>query len=336
MMITKAKAEGELVIAGSLADYFMERAEGFKKKYPFIQVKGLSLNTTKTVNRIVAEVQAGRPSIDLEETTDEGGMILFDAGTLQKPEPFPHMRDFNPKFQPSSGMYVCLVGSPVVQGAYNTDLVAAEELPRTWEEMTSPRWKGRVIISASGEEVPGQLAWVWRKDGQLDWDGAFDFYRKLKAQDPLITRGYRGGAEQLATGEKSFFWFSVTGPPAVKRLDDGAPLGLIAFPKFVTVFRAAGIVKGAPHPASAWLFIDYLMSPEGQHWYTDVASAKLVLNTKAKPGRLAEYMMSEGVTFENSELLDSDFSVDAMGAALYNPENLKKSKDFFFELMGIR
>ncbi len=84
-IIEQAKKEGEVVIAGSNADYFMEKAQGFKKKHPFITVKGLSLNTTKVVNRIVTEFSAGRVSVDLVDTAEDRAYMLAQEGALQKP-----------------------------------------------------------------------------------------------------------------------------------------------------------------------------------------------------------------------------------------------------------
>jgi len=209
-------------------------------------------------------------------------------------------------------------------------------VPTSWDEVTDPKWKGKVIISASGEEMPARFAHLWKKDGELDWERSFDFWTKLFQQEPLIAKGYRIGAESIAAGEKTIFWVPASGPPTMKALYDNAPLNLIAFPTFLASFRSQGITKGAPHPACAWLFLDYLTSPEGQHWFTDVVSAKGPMNTKAKPGAMAEFMMKAGATFENSDSSASDYSLDGMAAVVYNPENQKKSENFFLELMGVK
>jgi iron(III) transport system substrate-binding protein len=327
-----------VIIVGSLADLIMESAKGFKEKYPFITIKGLSLNTVKTVNRVATEVQAGKVTVDMVDTGSDGVATLARLGYLQKPMvEYPHLKDFlaPDRMQPASGLFVNHLMIPRVQGVYNTEMVSPEELPTSWEEMADPRWKGRVMISASAEEQPGRFAYLWRKDGELNWERSFDFWRKIKAQDPLVTKGFRRGAEQVAAGEKAIFWLSVTGPPTRQHFD-GAPVGIIAFPTFPANFRTDGIIKGAPHPAAAWLLIDYLTSPEGQFLYTDIIDGNLLMNQKAKPGKLTQFMMEQGATVDNTEASASDYTFDAMAAVCYDPENQKKSEDFFLELMGVR
>ncbi len=187
-----------------------------------------------------------------------------------------------------------------LQGAYNTEMLAPEEVPRSWEEMADAKWKGMVIYSASAEEMPARFAYMWRKDGQMDWERSFTFFTRLFQQEPLITTGFRRGAEQTTAGERAIFWLTAIGPFAQQHLN-GAPVALIAFPQLPTPnFNVSGITNGAPHPAAAWLFIDYLTSPEGQFEYTDTISAKLILNKKARPGKLAQWMIEQGGTLEIS------------------------------------
>ncbi len=303
----------------------MENLKGFQKKYPFIAVKGLALNTAKTVNRVMTEVKAGRVTVDVFDTSDDGAYTLAQQGALQKPlAPYPHLSDCEPRLQPSSGLFVATFVNPRAQGTYNTDLVPPEEVPRSWEEMASPKWKGKVLLSSSLEDIPARLAYLWRKDGELNWERSFDFFRKLRAQEPLITKGFRRGSEQLSMGEKSIFWMA---PPgfAVLLAFEGAPIGIIAFPKFLGGFRTLGITKRAPNPNAAWLSIDYITSPEGQFEYTGTISIHLPLNPNAKPGKFTQWAMEYGCRLENSEVAASDYTIDGMAAVVYRAEFQKKS-----------
>lgn len=96
-------------------------------------------------------------------------------------------------------------------------------------------------------------------------------------------------------------------------------------------YRSCGVLKDASHPAAAWLLVDYLTSPEGQFDYTDVISAKLALNKRAKPGKLAKWMVEQGATLDNGDLLDP-----AQAPKVFSEEALKKSEDFYFKLLGIK
>ena len=250
---------------------------------------------------------------------------MVRAGVLQKYE-FPHFRDFVAGHQPAHGLYVNALLSPDLQGVYNTEMVPQKDVPKSWDEMTDPKWTDKTMLSRSQEELPARLAWLWRENEKLNWDRSFDFFRKLGKQKPLISRGHRGGIKRLAAGEVAIFWFASVGPTS-RTVFRGAPLGLISFPKSTHKYRAFGVLKGARHPAGAWLLIDYFMSPEGQFEYTNIIGARLLLNKKAKPGKMGRWLAKQGVRLENMVPLD----VEAL-----DKKKLKKSERFFFELLGIR
>ena len=325
-MIAKAKKEGQLVVAGSNADNFRDKLMGFQKKYPFIKIKAFAANTGDTINRVVAEGKAGKFSIDLPGVSSDGEELLAKENLLAKME-YPHLKDFAAGTQPSHGLYVNVVMAPRVQGVYNTKLVPPNEVPRSWEAMLDPKWTGKTMLSRSSEDFPAQLAYLWRKGGELNWERSFDFFTKLANQKPMIGRGYRGGTKRVAAGEAAIFWFASPGP-AAQLHQRGAPVALIAFPKFTATFSSLAVLKGARHPAASWLLIDYLTSPEGQWEYTDVISAKVPVNKKAKVGKLGKWLVDQNATVENSVVLDAQ--------VVFNKEVQKKSETFFFKLLGIR
>ena len=335
-IIAQAKEEGEVVVIGSHADEFNELLEGFKEKYPFIKIMPITVNTVTSINRVMIEVKAGRVRIGVVDVSDDGFYLLAQEGALQKPAwDYPHLRDIESRLQPSSGLFVTYTLNPRPQGSYNTEMLAPDELPTSWEEVADPKWKGKTILSASSEEMPGRLAYLWRKDGEIAWERSFDFFTKLAQQEPLIGKGYRRGNEQVAAGERAIFWFSPGGPPS-KLYYQGAPTGLIAFPPTMGTYRSAGIVNGAPHPAAAWLLVDYLTSPQGQFEFTENISAVVPLNKKAKSGKLTQFLIKFGGAYENADAASSDYRLDDMAAQIYTPEFSKKSEDFFLEIMGVR
>ncbi|MDP2647307.1 MAG: extracellular solute-binding protein [Desulfobacterales bacterium] len=325
-MIAKAKEEKQLVIGGSGGDDYRDRLVNFRKQYPFITLKPVVADTASTINRIVAESRVGKASIDLVSVGTDGLELLTESGLLQKME-YPHLKDFHPGTQPRHGYFVQAFLITRVQGAYNTDLVPPSEVPKSWEDMTDPKWNGKTMIARSTDEFPAHLAFLWGQDGKLNWDRSFDFFTKIMNQKPLLANGFRDGTNRLAAGETSIFWFAAIGPPARLRFM-GAPVGLIAFPKFPGPFRSFGILKGARNPASAWLFIDFITSPQGQFDYTNLVSAHLPINQKARVGKLAAWVISQNATFENAVPLPPDI--------VFNKEIAKKSEDFFLKLIGIK
>lgn len=329
-MIEKAKKEGAFVVAGSNAAEFRDKLEGFRKKYPWLQVKAFDANTSATINRVVTEAKAGKLTIDMVGVDESGTESLAQKGLL-KGYDYPHMKDMIANTQPEHGQYVDAFMNPRVQGIYNTDLVSPKDAPRNWEDMKSAKWKGLTLLSRSSEEFPSRLAWLWGSAEALDWEKSFEFFTEMvQNQKPAIGRGYSGGTKRVAAGDVGIFWFPALGTYS-KLKSKGAPVEMIAFPKFPMTFRSYAIMKDAPNPAGSWLLIDYLMSPEGQWEYTDVVSAKVVVNRNAKSGKLAKVLVDGGATEKNAALVDP-----ATAAKIYTPAVLKKSEDFFFRLLGIK
>ena len=168
-MIAKAKKEGQFVVAGSNANVFRDELKGFKKRYPFLTLKAFTGNTGDTINRISAEAKAGKLSIDLAAVSGDGEELLAKANLLVRQE-YPHLQDFASGTQPKNGLYVQVFLNPRVQGVYNTKLVSPKDVPKTWEEMTDPKWNGKTMLSRSSEEMPASMAIFWAKNGKLAWE----------------------------------------------------------------------------------------------------------------------------------------------------------------------
>jgi iron(III) transport system substrate-binding protein len=329
-MIEKAKKEGSVVLSGSSADNLRDLLKGFRKSYPFLTIKAIPSNTRDTINRVLLENRAGKSSIDVVNVGDDGGETLAGRKISQK-YTFPHLKDFAPNSQPSHGRYVAYMSFPRYQGMYNTQLVPRDRVPRTWKEMLDPKWKGKTLLSRSSEEIPANLAWLWREGDKLNWKRAFSFFEELfKNQQPSVARGYRGGANRVAAGEMDVFWFVAPGPPTRLALR-GAPVGIIAFPKFHGGYRTFSIPRRAPHPAAAWLFVDYMTSPQGQFEYTEYVSAHFPLNKKAKIGKQTRWLTSQGASAENADIPPPDKISE-----IFTEDVLKKSENFYFKSLGLK
>ena len=186
------------------------------------------------------------------------------------------------------------------------------------------------MIANNIEDVPLRLAWLWRKDSELNWNRAFDYFRKLTALKPLIAMSFTDAAQRLAAGEAMLNLFPSLGITTDLYIK-GAPVRAIALPKYFHNYRAWMIPKASNHPASAWLLIDYMTSPEGQFEYTDLFSSQILLNRLAKPGKLAETASNLGVRLEDIDIVSPENA-----ASIFTEANLKKTEEFFFKALGIK
>lgn len=327
-MIAKAKKEGQLVFMGDIASELKNLLKGFKKRYPFIRFKSLESRQSQTINRVAIESRVDKLTIDMSGMSLKNVPPLLRLNLLEKFES-PHLKDFPTGSQPSNGLYVVGQVDPIPQGVYNTKLVSPEEVPKSWEDMLDPKWKGKTIVSGSRFTVPASLAWLWRKNGKMNWDRATDFFRKVKKLEPVLGgSGIRRHVARVAAGEFAFMWFPAS--PSVGRFK-GAPLRLIGFPKMFSSYEIWVIFKNAPHPASAWLFVDYIISPEGQFDLSENVSSVLPLNRKAKTGKMGMWLETQGITLDKVDISDP-----VKVLKVHDEKVAKRSRDYYNKIMGYR
>jgi iron(III) transport system substrate-binding protein len=328
-MIAQAQTERTVVVVGSQTLRLDQNLKGFKKRFPFITIKGVEASTTKTVDRVIAEAKSSNVSVDAVHVSEEGAVFLANHGILAKNQ-FPHLKDFYPNTQPKSGLYVVAFLTPRIQAIYNTTLIRPADVPKNWDQLVDKQFAGQVLIANNIEDVPLRLAWLWRKDTELDWNRAFDYFGKVSALKPLLATSFTDAAQRMVAGEGMLNLFPSLGTTTDLYLK-GAPVRALAFPKYFHNYRTWMIPKAAKHPASAWLLVDYMTSPEGQFEYTDVFSSQIQLNKTAKPGKLSEAASNLGVRLDDIDVVSPD-----RAANIFTEANAKKSEEFFFKALGIK
>lgn len=331
-MIAQAKQEGgELIVLGpSNRAYYDRLIPAFKEKYPFINIKNVDAVSSAIVNRVMQESRAGRMTVDLLDSESSAFAPLQTFGVLQ-PFEWPHREDFEPNSQPSDSSYVLTALVPYMPVAYNPTLVSVSELPNSYEEIASEKYKGKTALLQNMEQMPLLMAHLWSEQpDQLNWDRSKAFFEKIaKNQKPRIGTSPVSGAQLLSQGAASYVWFV---PPSSFQLmaGKGAPIELRGIEKMPSFSQGYAIVKGAPHPATAWLLVDYIMSPQGQFEFTDKVYTGLPLNNKAKYGRLAEWI-SERAPIDRIVTIPPDKFND-----VFNNEQQKISQQFFHGILGMR
>ncbi len=146
--------------------------------------------------------------------------------------------------------------------AINTDLVQPGEI-KSYKDLLNPKWKGKITLNdptvsgAGNQWFAAALA-----SGKLD----LDYMRKLVAQNPLVLRDQRLQIEWLARGK-----YPVTICPKSDLLREfkllGSPVQLLIPLEGTYVSEgggAASLLNRAPHPNAAKLFLNWLLSKEGQ------------------------------------------------------------------------
>jgi len=264
-VIEGAKREAKLVIYTGV-----ERAaaqvlvNAFKSKYPFIAAETVRASSSKLATRLDAELEANRVGGDVIEfsllylTTSlqqRGELLQYDS-----PEYAKYPRQYSaPGYWAASGVSNIIV-------LVNTRKVDEANIPQSWWDLAKPFWKDKLTID--NLEVSGTgYNWLTAivNDASLGWR----FIEALGKNRPGIERGHAGMAQKVAAGE--YAGAAEMSDFHLKNLRDAAPAvplrGVWPSEGVPSEPWTSAILKRAPHPNAARLFLDFLLSREGQSLY---------------------------------------------------------------------
>jgi ABC-type Fe3+ transport system substrate-binding protein len=270
-VVAAAKQEGKVVVYNSAngADYYAAVVKSFEKKYG-ITVETLDLRASELSEKIRAEQVAGRFLGDLEQhSTATLERQIREMGTVQPHGPMPNTKNLRPEF-PVTEMWV-----PAWIQAYgvliNTRLVKPADEPKNWHDLLDPKWKGKIISddtrALGGGNTMSSVTYL--KYGE-------DFLRQLAGQDLVFSRDLRADARRTARGEYPIYipqMFALASdlkglPVKVLVMEDGAP--------YVPINNA--MLKNAPHPNAARVFMNHFLDVESQLTYANAWMVPVVVD----------------------------------------------------------
>jgi len=271
--VQAAKREGKvnIYISG-----YEKVVPAFQKAYPEIKVRTVTGRGSQLGPRIMAERRAGKYLQDIYS----GGsttpyMIFYRAKAVDSVKSaliLPEVLDQS-KWWQGKHRYLDKEGKFLfaytgnVGGAgvhYNTKLVDPKELRSYWD-LFKPKWKGKIAARDMRQPGPGsgsmRFLFYNPEIGQ-------DFVYQLFAKRGLtLSRSYRQPTDWVATGRYPICLFC-GGISDAKR--QGLPVDSLpphvmkeGSPVSVT-FGTLLLMKNAPHPNAAKVFINWLLSREGQ------------------------------------------------------------------------
>jgi ABC-type Fe3+ transport system substrate-binding protein len=234
----------------------------FKAKYDFVDAVGQEVGDADA--RVLLEIAAGTNPNDVVHMEEELGLDSYyphiykmdflgmaGKGVLDIP-----VKMINPK-QPK----VVSVGSALAGISYNSKVLPADLVPKSYEDLLNPKLKNSGLLWADVSQASGiaALAVVWGEDKVLD------YARKLGAQRPVWTKGATRSITAMAAGEYAIG--SINHYHSAYRIQQrNAPhlRVLLLEPVPVRLNNILGINKTSPRPATAALFIEFLTTAEVQ------------------------------------------------------------------------
>lgn len=258
-IIEAAKKEGEMNWYGGGSSEIDENINrGFMKKYPFIQAKKFRIQSQRLLVRFEAESRAGKHTADIVRTTD-WYIDIFKKKNLLLKYDSPERKQIPDEFKDKDGFYTSLYMA-VHALAYNPKLVTKNDLPRSYDDLLAPKWKGKLGME--------DAAYVWfvnvlKIKGEKQ---GIEYMRRLAKQDVSLRSGTSLLANLVAAGELPLA-IDLYAYDVERTKKAGAPLDWVPFEPTIVHTIAGGINRNAPHPNASKLFMDFLLSEEGQRIY---------------------------------------------------------------------
>ena len=255
-----AKKEGNLLWVGSFNNKNAKPIlNGFKKRYPYIELKKIRTNSSKALQRVLAELRAKTYRIDfitsglVVEMREAGAITKFRSPVI---DGYPkEVRDMSGYSHP---LYVQTFGFT----AYNSEQVTAKEAPKTWDDLLNPKWKGQMVWGSSvSGGAPFLISFLRKQWGEKK---ALTYLTKLSKQKIRTRSGSaRTVLGMTITGEHKIMinpYISHIASAVAKK----APVGVTLHDPVPVSTSTFSISKFAPHPHAAMLLVDYVAGKEAQ------------------------------------------------------------------------
>jgi iron(III) transport system substrate-binding protein len=277
---SQGKPEDSVVVY-SAADADMVNAvvAAFEMKYPGTKVSTVVAGTGEIIKRMEAEKERALGDVGWSF----GPEAIGDKKGLFEPYLSKEAGSFFPGQVPSDQVWTPFTTMPYVI-MYNKKLVSEAEKPKAWKDVLDSKWKGKVAYadaSKSGSSYTLLVTWltIYGKN-ETGWKFVEDLLRQCKVL-PKSSMTYQG----VANGE---YPIGLTFEQAAfEYLKGGAPIGLI-YPSEGTAITLDGsaIIRNAPHPNAAKLFLDFTVSKEMQDLMVDKFGRRSVRKDVGSPAGL--------------------------------------------------
>jgi iron(III) transport system substrate-binding protein len=271
---TEASAEtsdisGELVIYSGRSEPLIEPViDAFKVKYPNVNVLLKAGSNSELANALLEE--QANPQADVFITTE-----LFTVQSLAQEGIFQSYMPVGADQLPAEFLGADNLWTGLTRRArviiYNADLVSQDELPTSIFDLTDPKWKGQIAAAGSTNgSMQAQVASMRQLIGEEETEA---WLNDLIANEVTFFGGHTDvrkavGAGEFKLGLVNHYYYYL-------QKAEGSNVGII-FPDqsegqigLITNATAAAVVNGAPHPAAAQAFLDFLVSPEGQKLFAE-------------------------------------------------------------------
>jgi iron(III) transport system substrate-binding protein len=259
-LVDGARKEGQVTVYSSMIvdQALRPLIDAFQTKYSFIKAQYVRDDPPQQLQKIMAESRAGRMVADVLEST--GLEVPIRTADIDQPFWSPQIDAYDPGLLDPDN-YWAPTRTSYLGACYNTNLVKPGEAPKSFADYLDPKWKGKIAWSST---VAGAMLFITGVRNFMGEDKAFTYLQILARQAIVsIPSANRVVVDRVMAGEYSLCLDAFLHHPIISARK-GAPIAPLPLDPVLTVVSSVMLPKTPPHPYAAMLFIDFLLSREGQ------------------------------------------------------------------------
>ncbi len=255
----------------------------FINKYPGITVEYFEGAAEVREEKYLAEQSAGRRTMDLT-SLDQYDLfkkknLLLDISDIIKDVKYPIQ--FCDKDMMGASVEHSILGT-----AYNTKLVSPKDVPKSYEDLLNPKWKGRKIAVEDQLKLFIYLTPIWGKEKTVN------YLKKLEEQKVIFGKNATNMMVLLNAGEYPIL---VSGNlhRTLTMKEQGASVDWAPIGPAIDKLSPWAVMREGTHHNAAKLFLRWVISPEGQ---------QIVDKIRKKGNPLPEFQTSQSKAIEKMGL----------------------------------
>jgi iron(III) transport system substrate-binding protein len=290
-----AEAEGKMMFYASFnATDSKLLIDGFKQLYPKIDAIFYRATDALMMERILTEGRAGQNIWDVMMSSSFYGYNLKKRGLLLVYDS-PERKFYRDGYKDPQGTWTSIFTNYGAFG-YNTRNVPKTSIPKSYNDLLKPEWKGNIGIDSRAYEWFGTMVKAMGDEKGLA------YMRELAKQAGL--RNGRTILSQLVAAGEYKGALSAYSAQFEQMKTNGAPTDWVYLNPVFANIHPTGISAKAPHPNAAKLFIDFVLSKRGQELVRSMNRIPDRIDTPPEQARFIEGVkpaFAPNEVFENFE-----------------------------------